>query len=390
MDKQEQIRLLKLMMHRLDTGTTVDAGGFRRNPTRVYTCKDLAERERETFFQKTPQIVGMTPDLPEPGSFLTTTDFGVPVLATRDQEGVFRAFLNVCSHRGVVLEQEERGQRSKFVCPFHAWTYSNEGELVAVPKPGHFGPLDKSCHGLTPLPAVERHGFLWVHPDPKGTIDVDELLGGLAPEFESWGFEKLQSIGHDTWDKRLNWKLTMDTFGETYHFTVLHRNTLAVDFYGNVACYDTFGRNHRFVLCTKSIDELREKPEADWQITQGTVPVYWLFPNVQVNVVSFGLILVRAYPHPTDPARSISRVSQYARPEALVEYREQIMAGMQFFANVVRDEDYAVAARSQISADSGLQESVLFGRNEPALHHYHNTYRAELGMEALPLLEKPA
>jgi len=48
-----------------------------------------------------------------------------------------------------------------------------------------------------------------------------------------------------------------------------------------------------------------------------------------------------------------------------------------------RDEDYAVAARSQIGANSGLQDHLIFGRNEPALHHYHNTYRAALGMEPL-------
>ena len=54
-----------------------------------------------------------------------------------------------------------------------------------------------------------------------------------------------------------------------------------------------------------------------------------------------------------------------------------------FAANVIRDEDYAVGARSQVGADSGLQDHVIFGRNEPALHHYHNTYRAALGMEPL-------
>lgn len=387
MEKQEQVRQLKLLMHRIDTNTTVDAGGFRRNPTEVYASKELAQREWDQFFRNTPQVVGMTADLPEPGSFLTTDDFGVPVLATRDKRGVFRAFLNVCSHRGVVLETEPRGKRSKFSCPFHAWTYANTGDLVSIPKPEHFGEIDKSCLGLTPLPAVERYGFLWVHPNPKGEIDVDALLGGLAPEFDTWGFGGMQSIGYDTYEMRLNWKLTMDTFGETYHFNILHRDTLALSFRGNVQCYDTFGRNHRMILCMQSIDELRHQPEANWHISDATLPVYWLFPNVQVNVLPFGVALVRAYPDPRDPARSISRVSFYARPEPLAERREEITTILQTFADVIRDEDYSVAARSQLGADSGRQASVLFGRNEPALHHYHNTYRSELGMEPLPLLD---
>jgi phenylpropionate dioxygenase-like ring-hydroxylating dioxygenase large terminal subunit len=331
----------------------------------------------------------MSADLAEPGSFLTTNDFGVPVLATRSRDGEFRAFLNICRHRGVVLEQETNGKRQHFACPFHAWTYSNEGALVSVPKEDHFGKIDKSCHGLVPLPSAEKYGFLFVHPDPTGEIDVDSLLGGLADEFESWGWDNLLNIGYDAYEMRLNWKLTMDTFGETYHFTALHRNTLALNFYGNVQCYDTYGRNHRMILCRKEIDALRERPEDTWHISDGTFPVYYLFPNVQVNVSPFGVILVRSFPDPQDPTRSISRIGFYSRAEPLETNREDIVGISHVFAEIIRDEDYACAARSQLGADSGLQEHLLFGRNEPALHHYHNTYRAALGLEPLELIVDP-
>ena len=50
------------------------------------------------------------------------------------------------------------------------------------------------------------------------------------------------------------------------------------------------------------------------------------------------------------------------------------------------DEDYAAASGSQAAAASGAIDAFVFGRNEPALHHYHNTYRAELGEYLLPLL----
>ena len=383
MEKQEQVRLVRQLMQRLDDGTTVDAGVVLRNASSVYTSPELAGREWQTFFREYPQVIGLSGDLPERGSFMTLSDFCVPVLAVRDDTGEFRAFLNVCRHRGVVVEGEAHGKRSRFSCPFHAWTYSNRGDLVSIPKAGHFGAVDKACHGLIPLPAAERHGFLFVHADPEGAIDPDALLAGLVPEFESWGFGGLRNIGYDSYEMRLNWKLAMDTFGETYHFNTLHRNTLALSFYGNVQCYDVFGRNHRMILCKKQVDELRGQPEANWDITTASLPVYYLFPNVQLNVFSFGLVMVRAYPDPADPARSISRVSIYARPEALELNGEEIMSISRAFAEVVRDEDYTVAARSQLGAESGLSEYVVYGRNEPALHHYHNTYRAALGMEPL-------
>ncbi len=387
MEKAEQIRLLKQLMHRLDTGTTVDAGGQLEIPTSVYTDRALAKREWDVFFRSTPQLIGLSGDLPERGSFVTHNDVGVPILATRDDSGHFRAHLNACRHRGVAVEAEPRGQKNRFVCPFHAWTYSNAGDLVGVPKEAHFGAVDKTCNGLIPLPAIERYGFLWVHPDPNGTIDVDVMLGGLAEEFDSWGFGSMQRVGDEAYDMRLNWKLAMDTFGETYHFNTLHRDSLAMSFYGNVQCYDVFGRNHRMILCMKAIDELRDQPEANWQITAGSLPVYYLFPNVQVNVLPFGIALVRAYPDPDDPARSISQITFYSRADTNAEEAERMSEILQSFAGVIRDEDYAVAARSQTSADSGILETVRFGRNEPALHHYHNTYRGALGMEPFPRLE---
>jgi len=385
--QDEQIRVLKVLMGHLDDDTNVDAGGMRRNPASAYTDPALLRREWDTFFRGHPQVIGLSGDLPKSGSFVTSQDFGVPVLAVRDDEGRFRAFANVCRHRGAIVETEARGRRPRFSCPFHGWTYDAKGELVAVPKEHHFGDFDRSCHGLIALPAVERYGFLWVHPDPDGAIDPEALLGGLAPEFASWDFGRLVQTGDTHYDMRLNWKLAMDTFGETYHFNVLHRNTLAMAFYGNAQAYDVYGRNHRMVLCLRDIDTLRGQPEETWNITTGGFPVYYLFPNIQLNVAESGLTMVRAYPDPEDPARSISRLSFYFDPDILAAQPERVAQRAHLFGEIIRDEDYATAATSQLGAESGLQESLLFGRNEPALHHYHNTYREALGMEPLPLIE---
>ena len=79
-------------------------------------------------------------------------------------------------------------------------------------------------------------------------------------EAAAWS-EMLRDLGADDYDVGCNWKLAMDTFGETYHFDALHANTLANVFYGNVQCYDTFGGNHRMILCQRDIDMLRGLPE---------------------------------------------------------------------------------------------------------------------------------
>ena len=91
MHRDEQIRLLKLLMDHLDNDTTVDAGGMRENPAWVYTSQEHADKEWEAFFRAHPQVVGMSGELPENGSFRTIHDFGVPLLITRDEAGRFRA-----------------------------------------------------------------------------------------------------------------------------------------------------------------------------------------------------------------------------------------------------------------------------------------------------------
>ncbi len=392
MKKQEQILVIKKLMNHLDDGTTVDAGAQVRNPVSSYTDESMAVAEWQTFFHSYPQVLGLSGDLPGPASYFTSRDLGKPILCTRDGAGKFRAFLNTCRHRGAIVESEERGTKEKFSCPFHAWCYNNLGELVVVPREDHFGSVDKSCHGLVSLPAVEKYGLLWIHPDPQETIDVDDLLGDLAPELESWNLQKFNYQDSTTFQTAMNWKLAIDTFGETYHFNVLHRSTLAEIFYGNVQTYDVYKRNHRMVLCLKTIDNYRQIPEENWQIQEAALPVYFIFPNIQLTVGGGGPTLVRVYPDGQNPNHSHSQISSYLDPdiedltidpEQLARY--QSPDRLRAFAGVIENEDYAVAAGSHFGALSGAQEYITFGRNEPALHHYHNTYREALG---LPPIEK--
>ncbi len=400
MRQEEQVRLISGLMKHLDDGTNVDAGRQLRNPVSRYTCGDMAAQEWEHFFQKYPHVLGLSADLPESGSFFTSQDLGKPVLCTRAKDGAFRAFLNVCRHRGTIVESEERGAKKVFQCPFHGWTYDHEGALVGVPKEGHFGKIDRECHGLVSLPAVERYGLLWVSPDPQAAFDLDELLGDLAPELESWGLGRCTRHGGTRYDHAMNWKLAIDTFGETYHFNVLHKDSLANDFYGNVQMYDTYGRNHRMMLCMKSIDDLRTKPQDEWNVLQAAIPVYYLFPNVQLIVGGAGPTLVRVYPEGSNAHQSFSEIGFYMFPEVLENPAAKAFAASrnmtvedllaersEVFAAVIQNEDYVAAASGHRGALSGAQEYMTFGRNEPALHHYHTTYREALGLPPLEAVE---
>jgi hypothetical protein len=155
--------------------------------------------------------------------------------------------------------------------------------------------------------------------------------------------------------------------------------------------YDTYLRNHRMALCLRNIDNLRDQPESDWHVLQAALPVYYLFPNIQLILGAGGPTLVRIYPEADNPHQSFSRISFYMDPELASldmdnerkERYRNVQDRMRGFADVIQMEDYVAAASSHQGILSGANEYLIFGRNEPALHHYHNTYREALGLPPL-------
>jgi phenylpropionate dioxygenase-like ring-hydroxylating dioxygenase large terminal subunit len=408
MDHDLQVNIIKELMQQLDEAKNYDAGLQYRMPTSSYVCPELADKEWDALFSQHPQMVGLSGDLPECGSFFTIDDLGVPILATRDKQGQFHAFVNACRHRGARVANETKGKSSLFVCPFHSWTYSAKGDLVGVPQMDHFGEIDKSCYGLVALPALELHGMLWVHPQPAGKLDIDGLLGPLIEELASHKLDELKFTGEKKIEMNLNWKLANDTFGETYHFDKLHKDTLGQVYYGNNLAYEEFGRNHRFVTANKNINLLRDKPESEWKLRSVSFVLYYLFPNIQLIVGAPGLInIVRIYPDQKNPGRSISRVSSYFTQAALdaIEAADDSMkitadrvydtrkpgslstpeASLEVFTSAIEQEDYVMGEHQQKAAESGLATHSILGRNEAPLHHFHNSFRSALGM---PPLEK--
>ena len=412
MKREVELGILDELLAQLDEGRNVDAGVMYRNPTASYACPDVAQREQEILFRDHPQLIALSGSLPEPGSYLTVEDFGVPVLATRDSSGRFRAFVNACRHRGARVA-EGAGKSAAFMCPFHNWVYSHEGELTGIPRQDHVGAIDKKCHGLIELPAVEEGGLLWVHPRADGRIDLDQQLGSLGAEIASWGFGEFIHKGETVIEGRLNWKLANDTFGETYHFSRLHKNTLGQLFHGDALSYEEFGRNHRFVIATKMIDALRTRPRDEWSLRETTNPLYYLFPNIQLSFAAGTVNVIKMYPHPEhpdDPSRSLTRVLHYFTQE-LIDQVEQAsadelrkaespyerdgetppiptLAGLtEIFASTIEQEDYLMGAHQQRTAESGQVDHLIFGRNEPALHHYHTHFRDALGMEPLERID---
>ena len=151
---------------------------------------------------------------------------------------------------------------------------------------------------------------------------------------------------------------------------------------------------------------MRKLPERDWNYEKATSQLYYLFPNIQLTAGSDGCSLIKIYPLAGQPGRSVTRVWHYFSREVMEKAREEdssdfdrsgvyepgqasglgrLEATMEVFDSTIEQEDYLMGETTQKAAESGLMEYVQFGRNEPALHHYHNTFREALN---LPPLER--
>ncbi len=122
MDRDLQVKLLKRLLHYLDTKTTSVTDAPWRNDIGAYTDPERLKREQEVLFRQTPLLMGFASEWAEPGAYRTDDFAGVPILVVRGSDSRLRAFLNVGRHRGAKLT-DGCGTARLFSCPYHAWTY---------------------------------------------------------------------------------------------------------------------------------------------------------------------------------------------------------------------------------------------------------------------------
>ena len=392
MKLEERKRMMDILLDGIRNGTTHMSDGIMRSPNSDFTCPDLLAQEQQVFFRETPLLMGLSTELPNPGSYWADSATGIPILMIRDSDGRFRAFGNSCRHRGAQVVPDGRGEGDRFSCPFHAWTYNTKGELIAVNREGNFGGVCKENHSLVELPSAEKYGLLWVQPSLGDPIDVDANLGGLQDDMQHWNLKTHLYGAAQNLDARINWKLAIDTFGENYHFDVLHRESLAKTVRGNLQTHDVFDRNYRMLFATQNFEFITNviPKQDDWPFRHIVLCVYFIYPNVIFLVDPFFVDVLRIFPLNNSTGESRTVHTCYVRDEIhpyFMENEEGFKDRFDGFNSVIDEEDYPMAASSQRTAESGLVEHSLFGRNEPALHHYHNTHRRGLGRPLLELEE---
>lgn len=371
MNRDTELALLRELLGLHERKSAFLAESIQQRPVEDYLDIQRFRKERETVFSSAPQPVVHTSELPEPGSFLRREFAGLPLLFTRDQDRDAHVFLNVCRHRGTRLVDDEQGCKGRFSCPYHAWTWNNRGELLAIPHAEQgFAALDKGALGLTRVGCIEHRGWIWVSAGSDVAPDVNTELNGLATDLDWFGAAEHRLVKSDEFVCKANWKILVEGGIEAYHFRVAHRNTIAPYFLDNLSSYRLFGPHMRSILARKSLAELPDMPEDRWQIREHAQVLYSMFPLNQWLVQSDHFAWIQM--DPLEPGATRVRISTLAPTDRADEDRAHWLRNHEITLETLA-EDFAISESIQAGLASGANTHLTFGRFEGALGDFHRS-----------------
>jgi phenylpropionate dioxygenase-like ring-hydroxylating dioxygenase large terminal subunit len=331
-------------------------------PWAWYADPEVLRREGERIFARAWQYVGHTGQVAEEGSFFASAAGQIPVVVTRARDGVLRAFLNVCRHRGHVVAAGA-GQRETLQCPYHAWTYGLDGTLRAAPRSDREPGFELGELGLHEIELDTWGPFVFVNPD-AGASPLAAALGDVPARLaEIVDVDALEFRFRSEFELDANWKIACENFLECYHCAVAHPGfTAAVD-----VSQDSY-RLEAAGLTSSQLGPLRE--DGNSFLAGGEVPrsqFHFLWPNFGINVfpgrpnLSCGPIL------PAGPEKTARFLDYFFAPDVDQAWIDELIA----FDHQIGREDTALVEGVQRGVRSGvLPEGRLLSESEQLVAHF--------------------
>ena len=362
-------------------------------PGWLYRDPEFFAAEKKAFLRAAPQVVCHESDIAEPGEWRALEYLGESVIVIRGDDGVARAFANVCRHRGSRLVDGEAGCAKVLTCPYHAWSYGRDGRLVGVPHRSEYPGLEPEKLGLVPMTLESWRGFLFVTLEP-GAPSVAEMMAPYDEEVAPYRFEELRAIGRVTLRPRaLNWKTIADNYSDHLHIAVGHPGLTRL-----------FGRNYR-IEAKEHVDRMEgdlgetESANPSERAYQRLLPqaehlppshrrkwlYYKLFPNVAFDIYPDQVDFMQFLP--VSATETVIREISYALPDERREMKAARYLNWRINRRV-NAEDTALIARVQKGMESAAYVPGPLGTSEVCLRSFAQKLRRlipEARLEQPPL-----
>jgi len=198
----------------------------------VYTGPLLYEQEMRQIFEKSWIYIGHESEIAHPGDYRTGRIGTQPIIIARSQDGGINVLLNVCRHRANAICREERGNSLNFRCPYHAWVYTNTGELIGVADRPRY-PQGFTTEGLNLLqaPCVGVYRGLIFASLSVEVPSLEEHLSPIKHLIDLWADRSLEGehkvlLPHK-YGYQGNWKFQAENGVDGYHAGFVHESAFA-------------------------------------------------------------------------------------------------------------------------------------------------------------------
>ncbi|AEX21886.1 MULTISPECIES: aromatic ring-hydroxylating oxygenase subunit alpha [Vibrio] len=303
-------------------------------PARYYTSEEVFETEKEVIFANSWICVAHSSEVREKNAFIKREMIGESLVIVRGRDDILRGFYNVCPHRGHQLISEESGKAKNVItCPYHAWAFKLDGELVHATNCENVNNFDKDLASLVPFHVTEYAGFIFVNlsNDPK---PISEQLPGLEEQvFKACpSVKELKRAARFVSQTPANWKSIVDNYIECYHCPTNH-----VSFADSV---DVGQYEHEFKT-NWSVQVGKAKPsDSSYQFDESLMDPkffgFWLWPCTMFNMPPGGDFMTVIYEFPVSAGETLQFYDIYFLNDVLTDDQKRLV---DWYENVFRPED---------------------------------------------------
>lgn len=386
MDRDIGVRLMKTALDIVDKQWPDMADAYMRIPTDYYHNEEMHAKERK-LFETQPLALLASCEIPKANDYYTRQAVGRSVVICRDEDGVARAFLNYCRHRGAE-PAAGCGNAKYFTCPYHAWAYDTKGQLVTMPLRNRYDDLDLSELSLIELPCEERHGLIWVVMTAGASIDVAAHLGELDHEIGSLGMDSMGYYNSlPEAHMNTNWKAVSEGIVEGLHVPYVHASTFNLNpqaFSVDLTFYEAIGPHLRYglpIFDKEGAKKIKNTPESEWNPSESIGCIWWISPGLLIAQELYGLI----YADLSQGASVNESVFRYGWMSPVEKPPEGLPSPEDMAARAARaiDEDIPVWEGCTRGLNFGQHGYALIGRNEKGVQLMHESIAKQTGYKGL-------
>ncbi|PKB14790.1 phenylpropionate dioxygenase-like ring-hydroxylating dioxygenase large terminal subunit [Novosphingobium kunmingense] len=366
LSESQQRAIRRIAPHDAATVPTIEA----RRPVSTFTGEDFFQLEQQRLFRKQAVPITVSARIADPGSAVAHDGYGIPLLVTRDKNGVSHVFLNACTHKGAkLIDGCDVAKGNRLTCPYHAWTFSTDGKLIGAARPETFANLDKSSRGLAELPSREAGGIIWAMLDRHAAPDFSGVDDQLAADFDAFELPGLHVYGHKQFHLDANWKLVLEPFLEGYHVQRLHASTVGPLFADVPNVVDTLGLNIRQISGKMNFTpDCLDIPGEN--IHASVTHAYNVFPNCVVVTSPYYISVMFLMPTAVDKT-TVDYFMLTRRPPDNPKGAELYRKSYEMIVSVFGGEDFYAAQLSHAGLATGAIDDVVYSGLEATIPLYN-------------------